>query len=591
MINKIIEYESKPDFGSWRNLFTVVADGYDGSGNPDLEFEIYDAEGELVPLIPKELDLRKIYLSLYTPVYSAEGIRQPQAASDLVNQINEGTLAVNFIGHGAPDTWSYAHVFYNSTTIPLLTNFTRLSLFIGATCDFSRDDNPNQVSGGELLVSSPQGGAIGVVSATRVVYDESNLALDEYFVQHLFVRDQQRNPVRIGDAFFATKQVYYGQLSIADNDLKYNYLGDPTVRLGLPKYEATIDSLNGKSLAQVQQIRALSKLDIKGTIYQPDGTPWSDLSTTALLTIFDSQKQVPDPTAQGVYYTFPGSALFSGQVSVKNGTFEATAAMPTDISYSNSNGRIEVYFQASGSDGSGYTTNVIVGGTDTTVVNNHIGPQITVYFDSTNFKSGDFVSQNPTLFVNLYSVNGINLSDAGVGHTLQATFDGQQAVNLAPFYTGEVNSYQDGTVKYPVTLSLAAGEHSVTVNAFDVFNNESDTSVTFTIESSSQLSITNVYNYPDPFTGSTAFTFQRNGGVGEPLNVRIKVFTLSGRLIKTIDYPGIITGNDTFVKIPWDGLDDDGNRLANGVYLYKVIASTVDGSQTSEALGKMAVLR
>jgi hypothetical protein len=139
-------------------------------------------------------------------------------------------------------------------------------------------------------------------------------------------------------------------------------------------------------------------------------------------------------------------------------------------------------------------------------------------------------------------------------------------------------------------MSLAPGEHSVTVSAFDVFNNSSEARATFDIESSQQLSLMNIYNYPDPFSSSTAFTFQRTavGGAGEPVNVKIKVFTLSGRLIKTILSYG---ETDTFVKIPWDGLDDDGNRLANGVYLYKVIVSTLDGSQTSEAIGKMAVVR
>ncbi|MFZ1081550.1 MAG: type IX secretion system sortase PorU [Candidatus Kryptoniota bacterium] len=594
VVSKIMQYESKPDYGNWRNIGTFVADGYDGSGNPDPEFE-----GDVEPLaknyVPQEFDERKIYLGLYPTVVSTEGIRKPEAAADMVNQINDGTLVVNFVGHGAPDVWSFTHVFENDVTVPELINFTKLSLFIGATCDFGRDDNPQEQSGAELLTLSPQGGAIGIVSSARVVYNTNNLDLNQYFLQQLFVRDEQRNPTRVGDAFFRTKQVYYGGSDY--NDLKYQYIGDPTVRFGMPKYLASLDSLNGNSLAQTQpdSIRALSKLDIKGTIYQPDANgnevPWGGLSSTALLTIYDSQKQVPDPNYPGTSYTFEGSQLFSGQVSINNGKFEATAVMPTDISYSNSNGKIELYFQGNGADGSGYTTNVIVGGTDTTAVNNHVGPLITIYFDSTNYKTGDVVSQNPTLFVNLHSINGINLSDAAVGHTLQATFDGQQSVNLAPFYAGNVDSYQDGTIKYPVTLSLAPGEHSVTVSAFDVFNNEGDTSATFDIESSAQLSITNVYNYPDPFSGSTAFTFQRNGGVGEPINVKIKIFTLSGRLIKTIEYPGMITGNDTFVKIPWDGLDNDGNRLANGVYLYKVVASTVDGSQTSEALGKMAVLR
>jgi hypothetical protein len=585
LYNKIKQYESEPDYGSWRSLFTLVGDAFDGSGNPDIHFETTDAEDGLAPLIPPEIDTRKIYLSLYPTVVSTQGIRKPDAAADLVNQINDGTLVVNFVGHGAPDIWSSAHVFENAVTIPQLINLNKLSLFIGATCDFARDDAPNSQSGAELLVLSPKGGAIGVVSATRPVYDENNMDLNKAILQDLFVRDQQNNPRRIGEAMFQVEQSFYGV-----NDLKYQYVGDPSVGFGMPRYKATIDSLDGKSLAQLQQIRALSKVAIKGTIYHPDGTVWSDLSSTGVLTIYDSQRQVPDPGYPGTYYTFQGSRLFSGQVSVKGGRFEAMAVIPKDISYSDTTGRIEIYFQADGSDGSGYTTNVNVGGTDSSVVNNHIGPQLSIYFDSTNFKNGDVVPQDPMLIVDLHSDNGINLSDEGVGHALQATFDGQQSINLAPYYTGEVDSYQDGTVKYPVTLSLAPGRHTVTVSAFDVFNNSSEASADFDLESSAQLSLMDVYNYPDPFRSSTAFTFRRTavGGAGEPVNVKIKVFTLSGRLIKTIHSYG---ETNTFVKINWDGLDDDGNRLANGVYLYEVIVSTIDGSQTSQAIGKMAVIR
>jgi hypothetical protein len=307
------------------------------------------------------------------------------------------------------------------------------------------------------------------------------------------------------------------------------------------------------------------------------------------MTVYDSDRKVLVPQ-WGIYYNFPGSILFRGSVSIVNGRFDAKTIVPMDISYSNSNGRIELYFQADNSDGYGYTRNVIVGGTSTTAVNNHVGPQIAIYFDSRNFRDGDVVSQNPTLIADIHASNGINLSDVAVGHSLQATFDNQQSVNLAPYYTSELNSYQDGTVTYPVTTNLSFGKHSVTVRALDVFNNVSTATVTFDVESNEQLSLKDVFNYPNPFSTSTSFTFQRSsaGGAGTPIDVTIKIFTLSGRLIKTIHSYGI---TDNYVKIDWDGLDDDGNMLANGVYLYKVIVRTVDGAYSSEALGKLAVIR
>jgi flagellar hook assembly protein FlgD len=73
-----------------------------------------------------------------------------------------------------------------------------------------------------------------------------------------------------------------------------------------------------------------------------------------------------------------------------------------------------------------------------------------------------------------------------------------------------------------------------------------------------------------------------------PLNITVKVYTLAGRLIQTL---GALSSGDLFVRVPWDGRDRDGDILANGVYLYKVIAKTADGRSSSEALGKLSIIR
>ena len=586
VVNKIRLYETSTDFGTWRNLITLVADDDVTTGIAnDIGSPSFTSDTQfLEQYIPSQFDLKQIYIALYPTVVSTSGRRKPQAASDIINQINQGTLMMNFVGHGAFDLWSYAHVFEAPVSVPQLTNLNKLTLFVTATCDFGLDDNPQEESGAELLVNSPIGGAIGCLSATRVGYEGDNSLFDNTFFGDLLVWNAQRVPPRIGDAVFETKQALF---SLAD--AKYNYTGDPTVRLAVPRYEAVIDSLNGQSLAQLQEIKALEKLDIKGSVLKADGTLWSDLADTGIVTIYDSDKPVLIPQ-WNLSYNFPGSILYRGQISIQNGEFEAQALIPKDISYSGEKGKIELYFGGGGADGLGYTRNVIVGGTDTTAANNHIAPVIDIYFDSRNFRDGDVVSANPTMIVDIHAVNGLNLSDAAIGHSLQATFDGQQSVNLAPYYTGKLNSYQDGTVEYPVTTDLSYGEHSVTIQAFDAFNNEAQASATFDVESNSTLSITNVYNYPDPFSSGTAFTFERSdaGGAGEPVNVTVKVFTISGRLIRTIHAYGL-TG--TFVRIDWNGLDEDGDRLANGVYLYKVIATTIDGQYTSSAIGRMAVVR
>ncbi|MCL4538376.1 MAG: type IX secretion system sortase PorU [Bacteroidetes bacterium] len=428
VVGKIEEYESSPQYGSWRNLITFVGDqGVTTGGGNDYSLHTDQADLLAQAYTPGSFDKQKIYLVLYPVVNTTQGRREPQAAAAIVNQVNQGTLVINFVGHGAPNLWSYTHVFENSVTIPQLTNKDKLALWIAATCDFSRDDSPTQLSGGELLVNDPNGGAIGVVSATRVVYSNDNATINQDLFLHLFTQNSQRDPNRIGEALFQAKQGDYQAYSF----IKYNYLGDPSVRLGMPQYQAEIDSLNNQSLVQTRFIRALDKVDIEGTVLHPDGTVWNNLTSTGLVTIYDSDQPVYVPLWNRTYL-FQGSILFRGQVSITNGEFTAETVIPKDISYSNKQGKIEMYFQGGGSDGLGYTRNVIVGGTDTNAVNNHVPPQISIYFDSKNFRNGDVVSSHPTMIVDLHAVNGLNLSDVAVGHGLEATFDGGQAVKRDP---------------------------------------------------------------------------------------------------------------------------------------------------------------
>ena len=89
-------------------------------------------------------------------------------------------------------------------------------------------------------------------------------------------------------------------------------------------------------------------------------------------------------------------------------------------------------------------------------------------------------------------------------------------------------------------------------------------------------------NYPNPFFGPTNFTFE----LTQPADVTIKIYTVAGRLIKVIDAGAVSAG---FQQVPWDGLDADGDALANGVYIYKVFAN--DGNEKVGEISKIVVMR
>jgi len=323
-------------------------------------------------------------------------------------------------------------------------------------------------------------------------------------------------------------------------------------------------------------------------VRKSSGITWEDYNGTAIITVFDSQKEISihDEYNYVFNFTLPGGVIYRGENSITNGRFTAMFYVPKDISYESNRGRIAVYFKNTNTDGSGFNQNITIGGTDTSTVPSTKGPDIAIYLGDRNFRNGDLVSNNPRLLVDLFATHGLNISGVGIGHTLEAWLDNNQSgIDLTEFYQGKTDSYQEGTVDYQLK-NLPEGQHTLKVKAWDIFNNSSTAEVSFHVASSAGLTIKNVFNYPNPFRTSTTFTFQHNQD--SPIDVEIKIYTLSGRLIQTLEQPSVM---DRFVRISWDGRDHDGDELANGVYFYRVIAKTQDGRFTSEEVGKLAVLK
>jgi flagellar hook assembly protein FlgD len=125
------------------------------------------------------------------------------------------------------------------------------------------------------------------------------------------------------------------------------------------------------------------------------------------------------------------------------------------------------------------------------------------------------------------------------------------------------------------------------LKVWDVYNNSSTAKTDFVVSSSATLALAHVLNYPNPFTTNTAFYFEHNQACSE-FNVTIQVFTVSGKLVKTINEPVHTTGYRS-PGITWDGRDDYGDPIGRGTYIYKVFVRSADG-QTAEQYEKLVIL-
>jgi hypothetical protein len=123
---------------------------------------------------------------------------------------------------------------------------------------------------------------------------------------------------------------------------------------------------------------------------------------------------------------------------------------------------------------------------------------------------------------------------------------------LNDYYVADLDSYQSGSLSYPLR-KLSPGLHTLALKAWDVYNNSSTKEIQFIVyDQNESLKLTNVLNYPNPFINYTEFWFNHNSsGI---LDVSIQIFTISGKLIKTITGQTNSSGVSSLSRnITWDG--------------------------------------
>jgi len=577
VIEKIIQYETDPFMGSWRNTITLVADD---EISPDSQSEtehIYGSEEIARKCLPRSFDLKKIYLTEYPGVYDpAVGrIVKPAAADAFVDQINRGSLIINYIGHGNDQLLAHEFIFTSSRDLPRIHNEMRLGIWFVASCEFGEYDDPQEQSCTEELLIAQRRGAIAVISSARLAVGGANIILDKNFLRNLFPSPGRTR--RIGDALRLAKLIT-GYIS---NNEKYHLFGDPTMRLAAPRLQALITSMKPDSL------RALSKITVSG-IVRRDGEELDTFNGSVLLKAFDSQKIRTHYTSRGIplHYTLPGNAIFRGEGVVENGRFTLSFIVPKDITYGGDLGRISLYLWNEEEDGAGYRDSLKVGGTAKDLVD-FKGPDIELSIKGKEFFSGDFTGTDPVLIAHIRDdVSGVNITGE-IGHKITLILDGRKEDqrDLTDFFKYNRGSYLEGIIEYQLT-DLSEGRHIAEVKAWDNANNSSTASLEFTVVPEDKLILKDVLNYPNPFSSNTTFTFI----ISQDAKVSIKIYTLAGRLIRVLDD---IEAQRGFNMVSWDGRDQNGDSLANGVYLYKIIAKAHSSRTTlsTEAIGKLMIMR
>lgn len=573
MVNKIIYYDTH--LGTrrkWRNDICFVSD--DGENN-SFESTAEMLASKVASLAPV-FNINKIYLDAYPQIPAPGGQISPEATQALNDQVESGALLINYDGHGGETGWAQEKLLQISD-IQGWDNMDKLTFLITATCDFGRYDDPNDVSGAEYAIRNQNGGAAGLMTTTRPVYSSSNTIINKAFYDYAFDKSNGKW-MPLGSIMRLTKNHSISGV----NNRNYSLLGDPSMTLGYPEEQIVITKINGTNPANTSDtLKALSKVSVEGEI-QDLGKLMTGFNGTVYSTIYDKPSQITtlgDESAP-IVFSLMNNYIYDGKASVVNGKFSFSFIVPKDISYQYDHGKISLYASESMSltDANGYNTSIVIGGSNPNAPTDNTPPQIRAYMNDSSFVNGGVTGPNSTLLIKLFDESGINISGTGIGHDITAVLDDSKNVMvLNQYYSTVLNSYQRGLVQYPMK-GLSPGPHTLKIRAWDTYDNSAETTLEFIVYNDQKLTLKNVLNYPNPFSTHTNFHFDHNRA-GDDLQVMVQVFTVSGKLIKTI-HETIFMSQSHVSQLSWDGRDDFDSLIGKGVYVYKLeVRSMRDGSK------------
>ncbi len=589
MVNKIIEYHDIKSYGSWRNNFVTIADDADDIEHSN-DWTLQVNQNQLTDAIYSQnvfTNYKKIILDSYIQETSAGGDRYPKAKEEIQNSFEKGALLFNYLGHGGEEGLTGERI-WDKFDGSNFNNQYRYPLFITITCDFSKFDNPYKPTAGEYTYWNPKGGAISMITTTRSIgYAFTfNNNLTENLYEYTINQD-----LSISEILRLSKM----QSGNDSNTKVALYIGDPALKLAIPKQKVVLTKVNDVPISQpVDDFQALSYVKISGEILDEDNNLLSNYNGQLAVNIFDKDfnKSTFNNDGFSPIMTFSnlGETIFRGNASVNNGVFEFGFVVPRDIKIPLGNGRISFYAKRNQIllDKTGYNTTIKIGGINTNAVADETAPTVKLYMNDETFVNGGITNDSPFFLAFLEDEHGINTA-SGIGHDLVAILDGDEnnPYVLNDYYETELDDYTKGKIRFPFR-NLSPGLHTITLKAWDVYNNFITAEIQFVVVGEDKVALTNVLNYPNPFVDYTQFWFTHNRPF-EPLDVQVQIFTITGKVVKTINQ-NVNTEGFLSREITWDGKDDFGDKIGKGVYVYKLsVKSTLTG-KTSEKIEKLVIL-
>lgn len=551
VLNKIIAYGENHALGSWKNRLCFLSDDdkidtqHRQSDSPNCHVIHNETMVQrLESAGQREFVVQKIYLPAYKQTKSASGTDYPDAKKEFQEALKQGVLLVNYAGHG--NTTAITNENMMTAAQALKLSMKNLPLWVTASCDVSRWDDLG-TSMGECLLLNPDGGAIALLSTTRVVYAQQNRQLNLAMIDNIFRRFDDGKRYRLGDVMRASKV----ELGSDENKLNFCLLGDPSIVLAYPEQKVEVTEINGRAvngLQDVVELPVLSNVTVKGRILTTGSTTETDTSFNGLMypTFYDAadtlvaDKGLIQDEDNVVTFTSRNKKAFAGRVEVKDGEFEFTFTVPIDIGYHNELGLANFYACSDeGAEASGYFDQYRLTGTDDYTIDDHDGPTINeLFLNEKEWTDGDVVNATPYFYAEVHDESGFNATGNTVGHdivlTIRCTSNmllATQQHTLNNYFTTYTGDPKTGNIQYSIP-ALEDGTYEATFRIWDVYNNPTTQKFTFTVHNQKAPEAVLVQAYPSPARMGDTISFRVMHNRPESAQeVTLQIYTQTGHKV------------------------------------------------------------
>ena len=537
MIAKIVNFETQDLTNENPPSGTFVADIGEGG---TLAFED-SSDAWIDRFVPSPVSVERIYLSQ---------LGMPETKTQILNAFSRGSLLLNYFGHGSVGTWSKSSILTRDD-ISSLNPPARLPFVLTMSCinGYFVEPSASQSALAEVLVRPEATGAIAMFSGSGEALPSPLFPMARQFYSALFEHGITACGALTTSSLFAL----FNHYSYYDDHIRFHMLfGDPATQL---HYEP----------ADSQK----SAAGFVGTIRIGDGHP--PLGSTLLAFMEDRIRVSGEVVSRkgnfGPLFISPDdsmTAITKDGVPADSVHF-ALVTSPQDT--------LSLYPPAAFLAGTIQRLQLSDLKTGIATPSVDVCYQVDARIVGVDLFDGDPISKASTIRIELTSEKPLERDDVQIHLNNRMLPSSEYEIETAPqphklFLVFRPHHLEDG--HYELAVNLA---HSKNVN---------HASFSFLIQS--KLTLSDVVNFPNPFVDNTKFTYVI--GNDRTAEVRIKIYTVAGRLIRTVESAWSRVGyNETF----WDGRDASGNALANGVYFYKIIAD--DGEERAERVERLVVMR